>query len=47
MGEGPLEFRVTDVEGSVLADAGIPLLDDAEAVGAVSWLRVSAAWLCA
>jgi expansin len=33
MGEGPLAFRVTDVEGSVLEDAGIPLLDDGEAAG--------------
>lgn len=33
MGEGPLEFRVTDVLGGVVEDAGIPLLDDADAPG--------------
>ena len=33
MGEGPLAFRVTDVLGNVLEDAGIPLLDDADAPG--------------
>ena len=33
MGEGPFEFRVTDVLGGVVEDAGIPLLDDADAPG--------------
>lgn len=34
MGQGPLAFRITDVAGNVLEDAGIPLLDDADAPGA-------------
>lgn len=34
MGEGPLSLRITDVLGNVLEDAGIPLLDDADAAGA-------------
>ncbi len=28
MGAGPFTFRVTDVEGNVIEDSGIPLLDD-------------------
>ena len=34
MGVGPLTFRVTDVFGNVVTDTGIPVLDDADAVGA-------------
>jgi expansin (peptidoglycan-binding protein) len=34
MGEGPLSFRITDVLGNMLEDAGVPLLDDADAAGA-------------
>jgi len=37
MGEGPLSFRITDVTGAVLEDAGIPLLDDADAPGAAQF----------
>jgi expansin (peptidoglycan-binding protein) len=37
MGEGPLSFRVTDVVGNVLEDSGIPLLDDADAPGAMQF----------
>lgn len=33
MGPGPLELRVTDARGNVLTDAGVPLLDGAEAPG--------------
>ena len=28
MGAGPFTFRVTDVEGNVIEDSEIPLLDD-------------------
>jgi expansin (peptidoglycan-binding protein) len=34
VGEGPLSLRITDVLGNVLEDAGIPLLDGAQAPGA-------------
>lgn len=34
MGEGPLTFRITDINGATLEDSGIPLLDDADAPGA-------------
>ena len=37
MGEGPLEFRVTDVLGGVVEDAGIPLLDDDDAPGSAQF----------
>lgn len=33
MGPGPFTFRVTDVEGHVLEDSGVPLLDDASFEG--------------
>ncbi|HWB80096.1 MAG TPA: expansin EXLX1 family cellulose-binding protein [Nannocystaceae bacterium] len=33
MGEGPFDFRITDVDGNVLEDHGIPLLNDADAPG--------------
>jgi expansin (peptidoglycan-binding protein) len=33
MGPGPHTFRVTDVYGNVLEDTGIPLLDNADALG--------------
>lgn len=33
MGTGPLHFRVTDVEGNVLEDADVPLLDSQETPG--------------
>ena len=34
MGPGPYKFRVTDVEGGVVEDEGVPLLDAAGAPGA-------------
>jgi expansin len=37
MGEGPFDFRITDVAGNVLEDHGIPLLDDADAPGSAQF----------
>ena len=34
MGPGPLDFRVTDVEGNVIEDLGVPLGDATSASGA-------------
>jgi len=34
LGDGPYDFRVTDVAGHVIEDTGIPLLDDGDAPGA-------------
>ncbi len=34
MGQGPLAFRITDIDGHTLEDADIPLLDGADAPGA-------------
>lgn len=33
MGDGPFDFRITDVDGNTLEDHGIPLLNDADAPG--------------
>ncbi|EYF00155.1 Rare lipoprotein A [Chondromyces apiculatus DSM 436] len=42
LGEGPFTFRVTDTLGNVIEDAGIPLLDNAEAPGAAQFPACSA-----
>jgi expansin (peptidoglycan-binding protein) len=33
MGEGPYSFRVTDVNGAVLEDSGVPLVVDGDSIG--------------